>query len=346
LFEQELPAIDISPSTLPDTADAAVDGAPPVIVPEASTITPCASWAEPEIVPVTDAAATARLRTSDDALPGTRTVAASPDRSTATLSEAVVFEGLPLQEEMDVQSPFWQVALPVVDNVIASVYGPLSSVTARGVGAGPGELGDAGDPPQAPASSNAAARKAQRIRAFYRACARRARRVAELGSILSRTVEGTANEAYTPRQEGVMDVALAGTVLVALVGGWLLAGALRLMNRRASSNVLTRSAIAPPSPDAINMAHIRVEGVGGLGLIAAGVLIAIYLPEIGVSMLAGIGLGAAIAVGLIAYRSHVSAGPGGYNGQPPRLLLLDDHPVPVRPRTGHELPRARAAATA
>jgi hypothetical protein len=58
---------------------------------------------------------------SGDALPGTRTVAVSPDLSTATLNEAVVFEGLPMQREMDVQIPFWQVGLPAVESVIASV---------------------------------------------------------------------------------------------------------------------------------------------------------------------------------------------------------------------------------
>jgi hypothetical protein len=121
LFEQDPPATDIWPSTLPDTAYAAFVGAAPVTVPEASTITPCASRAEPEIVPVTDAGATARLRMRDDALPGTRTVAASPDRSTATSNEAVVPKGLPLQKEVEVQMPFWQVALPLVENVIASV---------------------------------------------------------------------------------------------------------------------------------------------------------------------------------------------------------------------------------
>jgi hypothetical protein len=50
-----------------------------------------------------------------------RTVAVSPDRSTATLNEAVVCDGLPMQREVEEQLPFWQVARPVVDNVIASV---------------------------------------------------------------------------------------------------------------------------------------------------------------------------------------------------------------------------------
>lgn len=143
-----------------------------------------------------------------------------------------------------------------------------------------------------------------------------------------------------------MDVALAVAILVAAVGGGLLAGLLTLTNRKVSSTVVTRSAIEPLSPDAINMAHIKVEGIGGLGLMAAGVIVAISLPEIGVSLLAGVGLGAGIAVGLIAYRSHVSAtGAGGSDGQPPSVLMLEDHAVRVPPRSDRELPRARAAVT-
>ena len=51
------------------------------------------------------------------------------------------------------------------------------------------------------------------------------------------------------------------------------------------------------SPDLINMAHIRVAGVGGLGMLGAAVVTAISLPEIGVALVAGVGLGAAIAAG-------------------------------------------------
>ena len=144
-----------------------------------------------------------------------------------------------------------------------------------------------------------------------------------------------------------MDLELAAAVLVVLLGGSVFAAMMALTNRRPSSGLVSRSVVEPLSPDAINMSHIRVEGVGGLGLIAAGVVIALYLPGVGVSLVAGVGLGAAIAVGLILYRSRLSATrPGGYNGQPPSLLTLDDHPMPVRPCAGHDLPRARRAATA
>jgi hypothetical protein len=140
---------------------------------------------------------------------------------------------------------------------------------------------------------------------------------------------------------------LVALVRPAVVGGLLLAGVLVRLNRRPSSGVVRRSALEPMSPDLINMAHIRVAGVGGLGMLGACVITAISLPEIGVALLAGVGFGAAIAVGLIAYRSRSSAaGPGGHDGRPPTVLALDNHAAPVGPRTKRELRRASAAASA
>jgi hypothetical protein len=101
------------------------------------------------------------------------------------------------------------------------------------------------------------------------------------------------------------------------------------------------------SPDLINMAHIRITGVGGLGMLGAAVVTAISLPEIGVALVAGVGLGAAIAVGLIAYRRRsMAAGPGGHDGRPPSVLALDDHVARIGPRTKREFPGAHVAATA
>src|SRR4029079_3654014 len=104
----------------------------------------------------------------------------------------------------------------------------------------------------------------------------------------------TANGGVYFEQEGRMTVVLSGAGLLGLLGGWILAAVMALANRRPSSGLVTRSAVKMLSPDAINMAHIKVEGIGGLGLIAAGVLIAIYLPEIGMGLLAGVGLGTAV----------------------------------------------------
>jgi hypothetical protein len=150
--------------------------------------------------------------------------------------------------------------------------------------------------------------------------------------------------AYFEQEERMTLMAL---LLPAVVGGLLLAGVLVRVNRRPSSGVVMRSALEPMSPDLINMAHIRITGVGGLGMLGAALVAAISLPEIGVALVAGLGLGAALAVGLIAYRRRWSAaGPGGHDGVPPRILALDDHAARVGPRPKREFPGAPITATA
>ncbi len=140
---------------------------------------------------------------------------------------------------------------------------------------------------------------------------------------------------------------LVALLLPAFVGGLLLASLLVRLNRRQSSGVVRRSTLEPMSPDLINMAHIRVAGVGGLGMLGAAVVTAISLPEIGVALAAGVGLGAAIAAGLIAYRRRSSAAdPGADDGQPPRVLALDDHAARLGPRAKRDLPGGPVAATA
>jgi hypothetical protein len=136
-------------------------------------------------------------------------------------------------------------------------------------------------------------------------------------------------------------------VLPALVGGLLLAVALFGANRRPSSGVVARSSLEPMSPDLINMAHIKVAGIGGLGMIGAVVVTAVALPEVAIATLAGIGVGAAIAVGLIVYRSRSNAaGPEGPDGRMPTLLTLDDHAAPAERRPTRDVPGAPVAATA
>jgi len=140
---------------------------------------------------------------------------------------------------------------------------------------------------------------------------------------------------------------LMALLLPAVVGGLLLAGVLLRLNLRPSSGVARRSALQPMSPDLINMAHIQITGVGGLGMVGAAVVTAFSLPEIGVALVAGVGLGAAIAVGLIAYRRRSSAADsGGQDGRPPRLLVLDDYAAPVSPREKRNLPGVTITATA
>ena len=125
---------------------------------------------------------------------------------------------------------------------------------------------------------------------------------------------------------------LVGLLLPALLGGLLLAGVLRRLNRHPSSGIVQQSRLEPMSPDLINMAHIRVAGVGGLGMVGAVVVTAVALPQIGVAMAAAVGLGAALAAGLITYRFRTAARNGTGDGPPPSVLALEDRAVRVEPR--------------
>lgn len=137
---------------------------------------------------------------------------------------------------------------------------------------------------------------------------------------------------------------LVALLLPALVGGLLVAVVLLLVKPRLSPTVVT---LEPISPDLINMAHIRVAGLGGLGMLGAVVVTAISLPEIGVALAAAIGLGAVMAVALIAYRGRGrTLGADGQEGPPPTLLALDDRAGRVAGRPTRQLPRASVPATA
>lgn len=143
-----------------------------------------------------------------------------------------------------------------------------------------------------------------------------------------------------------METALA-MMLPGLVGGLVLALVLGRLNRVPSSNPGRRSALDPISPDMINMAHIRVAGVGGLGMIAASVIVAVNLPEIGVALLIAVVLGAIIGGGLIFYRSRSNPpGRSGPDDMHPALFTLRDDPRRSDSRPSQELPGSRAAAIA
>jgi hypothetical protein len=70
-----------------------------------------------------------------------------------------------------------------------------------------------------------------------------------------------------------------------------------------------------PLLDAINIAHIRVTGIGGLGFVLLALAIALYIPSIGVSLATGAALGIVFAVVLILRRRRI--GPLPSSGRRP-----------------------------
>jgi len=93
---------------------------------------------------------------------------------------------------------------------------------------------------------------------------------------------------------------------------------------RASADAFSRE---PVSTDVINAARIRVAGVGGLGLVAMALVVAVFVPRIGLSLAIGLVLGGMLAAVLILRRRE---GPMPSSGRRPgaNTMLSIDAPSP------------------
>ena len=115
--------------------------------------------------------------------------------------------------------------------------------------------------------------------------------------------------------EPLLVILLPG-ILGGLVVAWLIA---RRPGRTSSTFVPRR--LEAPSPALINMAHIRIEGLGGLGMVAAVVAVAIADSRIRLAtIIAGV-LGTALALALVAIRRRSGALPSSGDGPDDRSLL-------------------------
>jgi hypothetical protein len=108
-----------------------------------------------------------------------------------------------------------------------------------------------------------------------------------------------------------------------IVGG--IAIALLVSGLRPGAGPATRTRLEPPSPGLINMAHIRVDGIGGLGMVAMAITVAIFVPRIRLTMILALLLGAAFGAVLIVLRRRSGPLSSG-NGHPGAhsMLLIDD----------------------
>jgi len=97
-----------------------------------------------------------------------------------------------------------------------------------------------------------------------------------------------------------MEPLLMGLVL-GLSGGLALSF-LIARNRRGTPPTFVPRRLEAPTPALINMAQIRVEGIGGLGMVAAVIAVAIADSRIRMAIVVALVLGVGLAVGLIAWR--------------------------------------------
>jgi hypothetical protein len=105
-----------------------------------------------------------------------------------------------------------------------------------------------------------------------------------------------------------------------VVGGLVLALLLASIRWGASSVIVPRR-LAAPSYGLINMAHIRVEGVGGLGMVAAVVAVAVTDPRIRLAMIVASVLGIGLALVLIAKRRRTGSLPSSGDSPDDRSML-------------------------
>src|SRR5262245_19988604 len=110
--------------------------------------------------------------------------------------------------------------------------------------------------------------------------------------------------------EVIVTLAAAG-----VVGGLAMAAWLFRFNRAHTGTPLDSGAPKDGPTDIINMAHIRVEGVGGFALVLMAIAVALGVPQVGKSMAAGLLLGGVLAFVLI--RRREAAGPMPSSGQRP-----------------------------
>ena len=105
-----------------------------------------------------------------------------------------------------------------------------------------------------------------------------------------------------------------------LFGGLVLA-LLIAATRRGTSPTFVPRRLAAPSPSLINMAHIRVEGVGGLGMVGAVAIVAVTDSRIGLATIMALVLGGGLAMVLIAMRRRTGPLPSVGVGPEDRSVL-------------------------
>jgi hypothetical protein len=129
-------------------------------------------------------------------------------------------------------------------------------------------------------------------------------------------------------------------LLIVLVPGVLGGLALALLIARKATRTaptFVPRRLESPSPALINMAHIRVEGLGGLGMVAAVVAVAIADGRIRAATIVAALRGPALALVLIAMRRRTGAMPSSSDGPDDRSILhLDAGERPIADATASE----------
>jgi hypothetical protein len=128
-------------------------------------------------------------------------------------------------------------------------------------------------------------------------------------------------------------------LILGFLGGLVLA--LLIFRMQAPSSSLDSLRRHPVSTDVINMARIRVDGIGGFGLVVMALTVAWFVLRIRQHVAIGLGLGVLLAIVLVVVRRR--NGPMPSSGETPganSTLSIDD-PIASSDRDEGRLPPGR-----
>jgi hypothetical protein len=119
---------------------------------------------------------------------------------------------------------------------------------------------------------------------------------------------------------------VTSVLAVSIVGGLVIAAGVFWLQRPSSRPGAAAASDPGISTDMINAAHIRVAGIGGLGLVAMAATVAWNVPAIRLAVGTGLILGLALAAALIVRRRAAGTPSTGQRGA--NAVLPIDAPAP------------------
>jgi hypothetical protein len=105
--------------------------------------------------------------------------------------------------------------------------------------------------------------------------------------------------------------------LIARIGAWI---------GSRGPTALVDVPMEPVSTDVINIAHIRAAGIGGLGLFAMALVVAWFMPRIGLTLGAGAVFGALLGAVMILRRRRTGPLPSSGGSAGANVVLSIEHP--------------------
>jgi hypothetical protein len=123
-------------------------------------------------------------------------------------------------------------------------------------------------------------------------------------------------------------------ILGGLAIAWLIAG----LHGRGPNSLPVPTELSI-STDVINIAHIRAAGLGGLGLFAMALVVAVFVPSIRLAVSVGVLSGAVLGFFMILRRRRTGPLPSSGGSAGANVVLSINHPVDAEKEDADKSPK-------